>query len=690
MKIGLNLRLNKIREAIYLALFAIMILPSYSYGQSFGVEEDYYLFPIQPGVRNTLAGTMGELRRSHFHTGIDIRTGGMQGLPVLAAAEGTISRIVISPSGYGNALYLLHGNGETTVYAHLKEFSQEIQEYARKEQYGKQSFQVNLFPSKGTFVFSKGDTIAISGNSGSSGGPHLHFDIRDKNQNVLNPLNFNFEEIVDYRSPEVRKVALKTMDINSRINHQFGRFEFKARKVGINWVIDSAISVYGRIGVELYAYDRQDGTRFRTGITEIKMKLDEENIFNQVIDNLSFSKSRNFYSHINYEKIRDTGDRFHKLYVDEGNELDIYTTNSHRGVMSFDQPCDHIISIDMFDTYRNESNLTIPVVCSMPESESTSPIFDLEEIELNSFKILGNTLIISADQIDVNPDELSATVYVLDHGMELKPFYANKNINVYLWDLRDGVPDSIDLCNSIIKPGLEAMIPSAVPFKFYSNYLDASFSTKTLFDTAYLHIQHNKSFMDEGELFIFGTDSYPVRSNIEVKLKPSHVYPDKELTHVYLVDDSGNFGFSGGEWKENHVIFKTRNFGSYTLLTDSISPKVKALIINHDKLVFRIGDELSGIKEFNMFVNDSWVLMNYDPKLKQIWSEKLNASKPFEGELVLSVIDNAGNENLYKSNIAKYESANRFRGGQQPGHGGRRRRLLALAQPGYGGGRGHL
>jgi hypothetical protein len=655
---GLNLKLNKFLISVFIAL-GILVFKSNKIFAQLEQEEDYYIFPIKPGFRNTLAGTMGELRSSHFHTGIDIRTAGVQGVPVQAAAGGTITRIVVSPGGYGNALYLVHDNQHTTVYAHLKEFSPKIQEYVRQQQYKKQSFQSNLFPPKELFKFSKGDTIALSGNSGSSGGPHLHFDIRDKNQNVLNPLEFDFQEIIDFRSPEVRKVALKTMDIDSRINNQFGRFEFTARKVGIDWVVDSTISVYGKIGVELYAFDRQDGTRFRTGINEIKMEMDENQIFLQKIENISFSKTRNFYNHVNYEKLRNTGDRFHKLYVDEGNELDFYTTNTFNGVMNFEVPCDHTINIKMYDTYRNESKLTIPIECSFPSDMGKGSLFDSNLVELNYYKILDNTLVVYADQQSVDPEETLARFYITDSRSELRPAYLSENLNVYLWDLRNGVPDSIDLCNSSIKLDLEAMIPSGIRYKFYSQFLDASFSARSLFDSVYLHIHHDKNFLENNEIFVFGTDIHPVRANIEVKLKPFRTYHIKERTHVYAVDDRGHFSFSGGDWIEDQVTFKTRQFGSYTLLTDSIPPKVKPLIINRDKLVFRIDDELSGIKEFNMYVNDSWTLMNYDPKIRQIWSEKLDESIPFQGEIVLSVIDNAGNENLYKSNIAKYDSANR-------------------------------
>ncbi|MGB5928939.1 MAG: M23 family metallopeptidase, partial [Cyclobacteriaceae bacterium] len=164
-------------------------------------QDGEYLFPIKPGEKNLLAGTMGELRSSHYHGGIDIKTEQREGFEVYATQDGYISRIKVSGYGYGNAMYVQHPDGNTSVYGHLQRFLDDVADYVRGQQYEREAFGVDLFPEKEMFPVKKGDVIAISGNSGGSSGPQLHFEIRDKNQRPLNPLTFGFEKEINDNIP---------------------------------------------------------------------------------------------------------------------------------------------------------------------------------------------------------------------------------------------------------------------------------------------------------------------------------------------------------------------------------------------------------------------------------------------------------------------------------------------------------
>ena len=615
-------------------------------GASFDIYKHFYLFPIKPGIRNTLAGTMGELRRTHFHTGIDIRTAGVQGVPVLAAANGYISRIAVSPGGYGNALYMTHSNGQVTVYAHLKSFSSPIKEYVREEQYNKETFSLNLFPQRNQFSFMKGDTIALSGNSGSSGGPHLHFEIRDDEQRALNPLEYGFEEIVDGRPPEVRSVFFQSIGPSSRIDGEFGKAEYAVVKKGNDFIVEDTVRVFGKVAVELFAFDRQDWTRFRTGINEISMSVDGVEHFHQRITKLSFARSRDYYNYINYAELHNHGKRVHKLYVDDGNLLDFFTTNGQNGFLSFEEECESQIEIKLYDSYRNESRVIINVICERPEGNREGIVAG------TPYEIVNSTLVFRAEHENLDPEEV-AQFHSGENVTELSPSYTSGSQNVYLWDLTTQLPDSVVLCDQVTRFDIDALVPPAVTYQFYSDFLEAKFGRSALFDTAFVFAQYERK-LDVGEVFTLGPSSYPLRRNIDITLRPVQTYEDRERTHVYGVNQNNDVAYIGGSWDEgNSISFKTRAFGSYTIQTDSIPPYLRPLIVNKDRLVFRIHDRMSGIRSFKVWVDEAWVLMHYDPKLRQIWSEKRTDDQEFSGELTVLITDNAGNETDYQTTITK-------------------------------------
>jgi peptidase M23B len=165
-----------------------------NYPQNFGLPVDISIL---------LAGNFGELRPNHFHAGLDIKTQGKQGLNIYSIEDGVISRIKVSTTGYGKVLYISHPNGYTSVYAHLQKFAPEIEKYVKKQQYEKKSYEIELFPKDSDFSIKKGDIIALSGNTGGSAAPHLHFELRDsKNQNALNPFLFGYK-VADKIAPSV-------------------------------------------------------------------------------------------------------------------------------------------------------------------------------------------------------------------------------------------------------------------------------------------------------------------------------------------------------------------------------------------------------------------------------------------------------------------------------------------------------
>jgi murein DD-endopeptidase MepM/ murein hydrolase activator NlpD len=179
----------------YLLLF-LLILPGMLAPVPAADQGNYPKNYFRPPVdfRILLAGSFGEIRKNHFHSGIDIRTDGVEGKPVYAVADGYVSRINISSTGFGNALYINHPNGYTSVYGHLQRYNSVIGGWIRAQQYKRESFEIDITVEPGVLNVKKGDIVALSGNSGASGGPHLHFELRDTpSQETINPLLFGFQ-----------------------------------------------------------------------------------------------------------------------------------------------------------------------------------------------------------------------------------------------------------------------------------------------------------------------------------------------------------------------------------------------------------------------------------------------------------------------------------------------------------------
>jgi hypothetical protein len=627
--------LNKKRLVFIFLLFA----GSWSYSQPMEDEFGYFIFPINPGVRNTLAGTMGELRSTHFHTGIDIRTGGQQGLAVLAAADGYVSRIKVSGAGYGNTVYVMHPNGKTTVYAHLKSFRSDIEKFVKEAQYKKESFEVNLFPRSNQFAVDKGDTLALSGNSGSSGGPHLHFDIRDENQHLLNPLKYGFDEVVDTRTPYAKSLAIIGFNENARIEGEFGRSEFKITPQGSDFLVRDTIRAIGILGLELYAWDRMNGTRFKTGINEIKFSIDKKETFGQHINTWSFAKARSFYQHINYQSLVTSGKRYHKLYIDNGNALSFYEPVPERGQFIIEKGKYYHGKISMSDSYGNTSYVHFVIHGDNTGNKNGNAAFSQSTIR-NTLKIVGDSTSGQTAIIAVN-DELNM----------LQSAYTDlQGYPVFLWDLTKSIPEAIGLADTTLYPKLVSMVPPSQEYKVFNGHADVVFNKNSLFDTLIFSLDYKVDTIDNLEKLYLGNPEVPIKGSVTTIFKPGNGDINTEHTAVYQVYGN-NFVFIGGKWKENQIEFRIRDFGVYTIIEDSIPPTIKPLIINNERIVFKIDDKLSGIKNIKASIDGNWLLIAKDPKKKQYWAEKKNLTDNYSGELVLQVTDNANNIKVYNTKI---------------------------------------
>ena len=625
--------------AVHLTAFAQFSPPEKTAG---GGGDDSYLFPIGPGIPNTLSGTMGELRATHFHAGIDIRTNNMVGLPVVAVQDGFVSRVVMSSFGYGKVIYLTHTDGMTSVYAHLDGIKGKLGEYVRQEQYTARSFEKDIQFKPGQFRVKRGDTIAISGNTGSSNGPHLHFEIRDPQNRAINPLRMGFKEISDDLAPIVQKVALRTLSIHSRVNDRFGRHEFYVvRKSSNEYVLPAPIFAHGRIGLELLAYDKLVKDHYRCGINYIEVWADSQRVFNQKIEEVDFENTRDIVALMDFKTMVTRGNRFNKLYIADGNRLPYYDPQLGNGEIVM-KDRDIPVRIRLTDSFGNRTTVSLTLRPDQPVKEV--PLLEAMKKEIE-YDLIDNTLMVAQKPCG---NQNALKVFTRQGQFEITPTYYNQNRWVYLINLQQHLPDSVSGCGGSVELLLRDRVPSGSSYDYYSDKVDIHFPERALYDTVFLKVDHRLA--GGREIFTVGTRTTPLKRSARVLLKAEVPGTDREKYAVYRVQGNG-LDYEGGTWLGNGIQFFTRELGDFTIARDDLKPVIFKISISNSSARVRIRDRQSGIAKYEATLNGEWLLMNYDYKTGILQSERLDRSKPLKGDFVLTVTDNAGNVATYQQRI---------------------------------------
>ena len=348
----------------------------------------YFRYPLDIAPR--LNANFGEMRPNHFHMGLDLFTQRKENLPIYAAADGYISRIKIEPGGFGNAIYINHPNGLSTLYAHMNEFMPALQSYVKKQQYKSESWAQDLEIPMAAFPVKKGDFIGFSGNTGGSQGPHVHFEIRETaTDKCLNGLLFGFN-IPDNVPPVIYKVGIYNRDQSV---YEQSPVIASALKVTDGYRATIPKLKFKRFIVAIQATDQMTGVPNNNGIYKATLFEGSKALGGFAIDRVGYDQTRFMNAHIDYKTKLSGGPYIQFLLPLEGDELGIYSYNKPGGFIELKDSEVHQYRIEVQDPSMNtttvyfnlqkdqESNLILPPLQNLMRPGEIN-VFDNEEVEM--------------------------------------------------------------------------------------------------------------------------------------------------------------------------------------------------------------------------------------------------------------------------------------------------------------------
>ena len=619
------------------------------------VAPGYFMFPIAPGKPGFLAGSMGELRPNHFHGGLDIKTGGGVNQPVYAAADGYISRLKQSSFGYGNVLYITHPNGLTTVYGHLNEFKGSVAAELLRRQYEKQSYELEAFFEKDRFPVKRGEVVALSGNTGGSAGPHLHWEVRDAQDRQYNPLQWGgFSEIQDHVAPTLQAFALEPLGIEARVKNVFAKAVFVPKiqpGPGVATIWPDTISCFGTVGLLVQGFDRFDNSWNRNGIQRVTMMVNGQPFYQHAIDAVPFPMgTRQAGNFVDFLYQQTQGRTLQKLWVDEGNDLLMYTTGPSKGRLNVEAGKLYTVDITLADSYNNQTPVHLVLRGEQPAYFKTrSAVVKKPALR---FEIIRNLL--KAVAADPSADSVASNLVLLcgNRRLEIRPSYTQKSENVYLYDLRAGLPDSLRFGDIIKKFDRQVMIPAGKETNYATAHLNLMFGPETLFDNLYL----TTSFKPEATGSGFWTVSSPLLpfyKTAQLTLKPATTPTDPARTAIYTATARGGKAYLGGKWDERgQITANIRQFGSYRILRDTIAPKGSLIGRPGGQLLFRVGDDLSGLASYRLLIGGQFRLLRFEHKNSTLFTVARDTiGARLRGPAELRLTDQAGNERVISLNL---------------------------------------
>lgn len=543
--------------------------------------QNYFRNPL--GIAPQASGTFGELRATHFHAGDDYRTQQRVGLPLFAVADGYVSRVRVQIGGGGHSLYINHPNGYTSVYMHMDAFNPALANLVRDRQHADKRFDVDIQLAPQELLLKKGDRIGLAGNTGSSQGPHLHFELRDtETQNPLNTQLFGLK-FPDNIPPTIHGITIYDLGDDFFDEHTPRRHQ-KLKNVGAGryeLLGAQPISVNGRFGIGINTNDRHNGTTFNNGVYSIELLLDGKPITTVLFEELSFESSRAIHAYVDYPHYVLSQARIQKSFKSPNNPINIFHHLVGDGTLNLTDQETHTLTYRVRDVHGNTSTLDFRV----RNDKSFAP----------ERKRMPGTAIFQFDR---------------------ENSFSAENIDVV-------VPE-----NALYDP-------------IYFNY---SQSAKPKDGHSLVQHVHNRLT--------------PLFHSYELRIRVDGSLPEWLRDKALIVDTRRRS--QGGTFQDGMVRTTTRSFGSFYVAVDTVPPTITPQNISNgrnmtavSRVNFKISDDLSGIQSFNGYINEQWVLMEYDAKTNSLWHVFDPTLPKGSHSFKLVVTDWKNNERIFQANFLR-------------------------------------
>lgn len=506
--------------------FLIIINSNYIFSQK---NFDDFIYPLDR--EPSITGNFGEIRPNHFHAGIDFSTNPTLNLPIKSVNDGYVSRIKISPVGYGRVIYITHSNGFVSVYAHQKKYATKIDAYIKQKQIAEHKNEIDILLNPNEIIVKKGEVIGYTGNSGRSTAPHLHFELREEKSEIpINPLLIY--KVKDEIKPVITHLAIYSASDTTAIT-KLKTIQIKTLNNTLSIATNSIILKENIFAIAFSGYDKTNTNGNKNNIYEAKLVLDNELIYHHQLNNISFDDAR----YVNYFSEKENGIKFQKCFTPKCFDVSIYKTLKKGGKIELNDTLFHKLTIEVLDEKSNASALTLYI----------------KTTQLKGYKT-------------------NTTNYTT---------FCNKDY-------------------SLKKENIEIS-------------MKAGTLTRDIFLFPFTNKQGKTIIGNKNEILMH---AYTLRLKIPNPIK------GKENKMVIINNDNCLQSIYENGWLKA----ESKSFGIFNYSYDTIAPIIKFKNQNKNaetqsiknSIHFIITDNLSGIKDYNIFINDNWSIAEFDAKTNTV------------------------------------------------------------------------